>query len=252
MTKWFGDFPRLRSTLPHLEVLGSTPSTNDVLKSPGQPDYSAVVTNDQSAGRGRLGRTWVLHPGRGLAMSFLVPRLTQSQQKWIPVAVGVALVRALRAEGIVRANLKWPNDVLVDDRKLAGILCEVSPDGRVIVGMGVNVDAETGYLPSLGATSLGEFVEISHDRVDALLESLVASVKFFCESPEDGSLEWVREGASEVVSTIGRQVSVHDGDGSVWEGTAVSMTAEGHLVVLEASGASERIVVASDITHLRQ
>ena len=252
MTEWLGDFPFLRQQLAGLEILAETHSTNDVLKSDEFADYSGVVTDHQTAGRGRMGRTWVSAPGQGLAFSVLVPGTSPSQQSWLPLVAGACVVVAARARGAMNAELKWPNDVLVVERKLAGILCEVRPDGRVIVGIGVNVDYSTGGLPSEEATSLAEFGEVSSQSIDALLATVVRSLREFVETPARGALTLAKASVEEVLATLGREVSVHDFDGTVWSGVAHGLTDEGHLVVRESVTGDERIVVASDVRHLRQ
>lgn len=252
MTKWLGDFPFLRQQLAGLEILVETHSTNDVLKSDALADYSAVLTDHQTAGRGRMDRAWVSTPGNGLAFSVLVPGTSPSQQSWLPLVAGASVVGAARAQGVMNAELKWPNDVLVEGRKLAGILCEVRPDGRVIVGIGVNVDYSTGGLPSEEATSLAEFGAVSPQSIDALLAKVVSSLRQFLETPKSRALTLAEGSVEDVLATLGREVSVHELEGTVWSGVAHGLTDEGHLVVRESVTGDERIVVASDVRHLRQ
>lgn len=252
MTNWFADFPALRRELPILELLPEASSTNDVLKTKECADWVAVLTNHQSAGRGRLGRTWILSSGRGLAFSFVAPGLSTSQQPWLPLMVGAALVSAARSQGITAAELKWPNDCLVEGRKLAGVLCEARTDGRVVVGIGVNVDFAGAEPPSLGATALAEWVQVSHALVDDLLRKTVTFVRAFCDAPEKQSVNLAQQTVSRFLSTLGREVSVHEFQGTVWRGLAKSLTEEGHLLVKHEITGDQRVIVASDIRHLRQ
>ena len=127
-------------------------STNDVAWeaiAQGLPDGTTVVADAQPQGRGRSGRRWHLAPGRGLALSIvLVQGCDRRQSGTLPLVAGLALARGLEALG-VRAQLKWPNDLLLDGRKLSGILCESrrllpgAPDGApedaAVIGVGVNV-----------------------------------------------------------------------------------------------------------------
>jgi len=152
----------------------------------------------------------------------------------------------------MNAELKWPNDVLVEGRKLAGILCEVRPDGRVIVGIGVNVDYSTGGLPSEEATSLAEFGEVSPQSIDALLATVVSSLREFVDTPAPGALTLAKGSVEDVLATLGREVSVHEVRETKWRGLALSLTNDGHLLVREGVTGVERIVVASDVRHLRQ
>ena len=252
MTKWLGDFPFLRQQLAGLEILPETSSTNDVLKSDALADYTAALTDHQTAGRGRMGRTWVSTPGRSLAFSLLVPATSPSQQSWLPLVAGASVAAAVRAHGVLSAELKWPNDVLVAERKLSGILCEVRPDGRVIVGIGVNIDYPSGEMPSEEAISLAEFGEVSHHSIDIFLATVVIAIRQFLMTLWPAALTLAREHIHDVLATIGRKVSVHELDGTVWSGVAHALTGDGHLVVRDSVTRCERIVVASDVRHLRQ
>ncbi len=106
----------------------------------GAPEGLVAVADEQTAGRGRLGRTWVAPPGSALLVSALLrPRLAVDRTHLVTLAAGLAALDAVRALTGVQAGLKWPNDVVVDDRKLAGILAEADGVGAVVVGMGCNV-----------------------------------------------------------------------------------------------------------------
>src|SRR6202044_1415756 len=120
-----------------------------------------LAAEEQTAGRGRGGRTWVSRPGASLTFSVLLRPVTvpPSSRGWLPLLTGVAVAAGVRSASGVAAGLKWPNDVLVGDRKLAGILAEQSTDGdTVVVGVGLNVATEERELPvsptGLPATSL--------------------------------------------------------------------------------------------------
>ena len=252
MIEWWGEFPHLHQKLSGLRILSEVPSTNDFLRGKELPDYAAVMTNHQTAGRGRLGRTWVSRPGQGLAFSFIVPKLSPRRRQWLPLIVGANLVSLTRALGVDGAELKWPNDVLVYERKLAGILCEVRTDGRVIVGIGINIDFAGGEAASPGAISLAECAQVSQSLVDILLANLVTSVRIFCGALEQEDLSEARDIVNRVLATLGREVSVHEVQGTKWRGLALSLTNDGHLLVRESVTGGERVVVASDVRHLRQ
>ena len=137
-----------------LEVVPSTGSTNaDLLAratDPGSPEGQVLVAEEQTAGRGRLGRSWSSVPGASLTFSVLLrpDAVPAARRGWLTLLAGVAVASAVRSVGGVDAVLKWPNDVLVGDRKLAGILAEQSPDGSaVVIGTGLNVAAAPGELP---------------------------------------------------------------------------------------------------------
>ncbi len=143
-----------------VDVVDSLGSSNVALAErarAGAPSGSVLVAEEQTAGRGRRDRGWSAPPYSSVMVSMLVrPEVDPARWGWIPLLTALAIVDAVRAVG-VRATVKWPNDVLVGDRKLAGVLCEVVPTmqgGAVVVGWGVNVDQFDAELPDT-ATSLG-------------------------------------------------------------------------------------------------
>ncbi|HEX5970035.1 MAG TPA: biotin--[acetyl-CoA-carboxylase] ligase, partial [Intrasporangium sp.] len=201
------------------------------LASADGPLWRVVLTDDQTGGRGRLGRSWEVPPRASIAVSAIVPAPDPRALAWVSLLAGVALVRAVRvvttAAGTpVEARLKWPNDVLLpadDGRKVAGILCELTGWGQgqhaVVVGAGVNVDQGRGELPVDTATSLrlaGAQVR-REDLVIAYLRELPAVLR-------DGS---AREEYRRLCATPGSQVRVHLPSGGVAEGRAVRVDDSG-------------------------
>lgn len=149
--------------------LASCASTNDVALAQaraGCPHGTVVIADAQTAGRGRLGRVWASPAGRHLYLSAVIrldPRTRPPLERAaLTLAVGVGVVDAVRAAGARAAGLKWPNDVLVDGRKLAGVLCEASGDA-IVVGIGVNLAGGADALPP----------ELA-DRAIALADALAA------------------------------------------------------------------------------
>ena len=149
--------------------LRATTSTNDrarALATAGAPHGALVTAAEQSAGRGRQGRTWIAPPGRALLLSLLL----RSYDPLLPLRGGLAVADLA---GDV-ARVKWPNDVLVDDRKLAGVLVEARPQsGWAVLGIGVNVAVELASLPpGLRAATLGRPPEALEEALDELLVCL--------------------------------------------------------------------------------
>ena len=146
-----------------VEVVERTGSTNaDLLARAlgGAPEGVVLAAEEQSAGRGRMGRTWVSPPRAALTFSLLVrpAAVPPARRGWLPLLAGVAVASAVTAVTGVQTRLKWPNDVLAGPAKLGGILAEAAGDA-VVVGVGLNVSAEPGELPppgpgALAATSL--------------------------------------------------------------------------------------------------
>jgi BirA family biotin operon repressor/biotin-[acetyl-CoA-carboxylase] ligase len=227
---------------------GSTNADVLALAREGAPVGTVVVADHQTAGRGRLGRRWEAPVGSSLLMSMLLPvepaggrpqRLTQ--------AVALAAAGACEDVAGVRPDLKWPNDLLVGDRKLAGVLAESSVvDGRiaaVVVGLGLNVNwpAETPAELAGVVTALNHAAGHDVDRtalLGAVLDRLSATA-------------WpsLDERYRERLGTLGRRVRVDLGSVELI-GTAVDVAAGGELVV-QADGGSRHEVSAGDVVHLR-
>jgi BirA family biotin operon repressor/biotin-[acetyl-CoA-carboxylase] ligase len=163
----------------HLEVVAETGSTNAdlIARAAAGEDVEGVVliAEHQTAGRGRMGRTWSAAPRAQITLSVGVGArdVPTAGWGWLPLAAGLAVVDAVAAVTGVEAGLKWPNDVLVEDRKLAGILAEVAPSETVIVvGVGLNVTLSPEEAGDPGATSLLDLGVAAPDR-DALVARLL-------------------------------------------------------------------------------
>ncbi len=225
--------------------LGEVDSTNrwalDMARQ-GAPEGLVAVADHQTAGRGRLGRRWEAPPGTCLLTSILLrPRhLPPARRHLVTAAVALAGADACAQVAGVAAELKWPNDLLVDDRKLAGVLAEGEGDA-VVAGIGINVT--WAYE---GATCLAEHLPAGHAPVDreALLDALLAGVAGRYGRWDDVAAEYQARCA-----TVGRDVRVDLGERRVIEGRAVAVTGDGHLVV-DAAGEHHE-VAAADVVHLR-
>ena len=211
--------------------------------------HEVVLTMNQTAGRGRLKRAWVNRAGEGIAVSVVVPgdssaQTTHQVSSWIPLLVGAAVVSSVRSCGAEGASIKWPNDVLVDGRKLAGILCEVRPDGFVIAGVGINVSF-SGEPPDARAISLAELIPDARSKLDTLVSTALCGLSELMESDYFRQ----RDSVISVMDTIGRDVEVLDRDGSRRRGFAEGLDETGALLVRMADG-STNAVASSDIEHL--
>jgi len=150
--------------VPRLELHDELTSTNDRLRAlaqgGGTPAFTVVVAGAQSKGRGRMGRQWHSPPDSGLWLSVLVRDGSDGFPGLLPLAVGVAVARSLERLVADPVALKWPNDILIGDRKVAGILCETvgEPGEGIVVGIGVNLRAPEGGLPPNLAAGV-EFLE---------------------------------------------------------------------------------------------
>ncbi len=152
LTHWEGEPVGVLAGLwgiPRLEVHDRIASTNDRIRdlvTEAAPPFSVVLAEEQTAGRGRSGQTWHDSPGDSLLFSMLLPR-SGAVPLYLPVLVGLAAARAVeRAATGLRVGVKWPNDLVVNDRKAGGILCE-STSGGVVAGVGINVRQRPGSFP---------------------------------------------------------------------------------------------------------
>jgi len=211
--------------------------------------WLAVTAEAQSAGRGRLDRSWTTTPGLSLAVSALVP--APPAPGWVPLVTGLALVRAVEETCGIAVRLKWPNDVLCpadEDRKLAGILCEWVPDG-IVVGAGVNVHQGRADLPVDTATSLslcGAGVVSRERLLTAYLHHLAALVAALGDR---SGQEEARVAYRERCATIGRDVVLHLPDATTRTGRATGVDEDGRLVVETADG--PYAASAGDVVHVR-
>lgn len=225
------------------EHLPETPSTNAFALGrarDGAPSGLVVTTDHQTAGRGRLGRRWIDLPrDASLPVSFLIdppPVVTL-----VPLAAGLAAADAVPVEG----RLKWPNDVLVDDRKLCGILVEAAPDGRLVVGIGTNVDWR-GVGHADDRTSIAEVTGEAVDR-DRLLSDLAGAFDRRLEDVERDPAVLLADYRRACV-TLGRAVRVETPAGLL-VGTAEDVDGTGALRLRTGDGILT--VRAGDVHHLR-
>jgi len=169
-------FPLLRGGLgnPYLYEV-ETPSTQDLLRDSGYPHGAVAVAEHQTAGRGRSGRSWDDTPSTALLCSVLLRPPVAAPLPQLSLVVGLAVAGAIEREADVRAVVKWPNDVLIEGRKVAGVLLEAS-EGVVVCGIGINVNQEERDLPPvvrIPATSLGIAAGRPFDRGLVLASVLV-------------------------------------------------------------------------------
>jgi BirA family transcriptional regulator, biotin operon repressor / biotin---[acetyl-CoA-carboxylase] ligase len=237
-----------------IAVTGLTGSTNaDMVAraAHGAAEGSVLVAEEQSAGRGRMGRAWLSPPGAALMFSVLLrpASVRVARRGWIPLLAGVAVAAAVRSLAGLDARLKWPNDVLVDGRKLAGILAEQAGDA-VVVGVGINVSTRLAELPVRTATSLLLEGAASTDR-HRLLGELLAQIerRYLDWLAADPGACGLRAEYRRCCDTLGRPVSVDFPGGTTVTGTALDVDADGRLLLRTAEG--QLAVSAGDVVHLR-
>jgi BirA family biotin operon repressor/biotin-[acetyl-CoA-carboxylase] ligase len=230
-----------------LRVVAETTSTNADLAAAaraGAPEGAVLVAERQTAGRGRLNRQWESPPRAGITVSVLLrpPADTTGRQSWLPLLAGVALAEAVNRVADVDAVLKWPNDLLVDGRKCAGILAE-AVGGAIVVGIGLNTTLRPDELPRPDAISLRLAGAACVDR-DPLLRAILRGLERWYRA-------WLRDPAplkqeyTLYCATLGTQVRVELPSGDALEGSAEAIDDDGRLVVAGTP------VAAGDVVHLR-
>ncbi|MFE6385551.1 biotin--[acetyl-CoA-carboxylase] ligase [Nocardiopsis dassonvillei] len=252
-----------------VEVLPEAASTNTELTAravEGAPHGSVLVTEHQTAGRGRLGRGFSTPPRAALTFSLLVrPAVPVARLGWLPALMGVAAVGAVHRVTGVKAALKWPNDVIVPahlrsepataDGKLAGILSEAdfsSGQPGVVVGMGLNVSQERAELPVDTAVSLRGEGSDALDRgvlLAAVLGGFEELYTVWTAAGGDAEASGLAAAYRDACVTIGRRVRVHLPGDRVLEGTATGVDADAQLLVRGPGG--ERALSAGDVVHVR-
>jgi BirA family biotin operon repressor/biotin-[acetyl-CoA-carboxylase] ligase len=220
----------------------------------GAAEGVVAVAQVQTAGRGRLGRTWTAPPGSSLLVSILLrPALDLSQAHLVTMAAGLAACEAVFTAADFAPSLKWPNDLIVGGRKLAGMLSEAEvSDGHVdalVVGVGVNVNWRD-FPEEIAATATACNIEAGRpvdqdallmallERFDAHYDALLAPL----------GVNAVLDQYRARCATLGRDVRVELA-GETFTGTALDVTVEGHLTVRTDAGVRE--VSAGDVVHLR-
>ena len=202
----------------------------------------AVYTTDQTAGRGRLGRGWVDAPGKGLYYTAVI-KTDLAQPSTLPLFASLAVCDALKQRYGIDCQIKWPNDLLLNGKKIVGILCEVAPDGHsLVVGIGINLAQPQSYFDAADlphGTSLalqGAAIDLEQDP-GWLAEALT---DFGFDRPlytfaRDGFAPFREEYKAACVN-IGRRVTFDLPDGGQGAGEAVDVDEEGRLVVRTDSG----------------
>jgi len=246
-----------------VSVVARTGSTNADLVAgarDGAPEGAVLVAEEQTAGRGRMGRSWLSPPRAALTFSVLLrpADVPAARRGWLPLLAGVAVATAIRQVSALDATLKWPNDVLLRSGKLAGILAEQSGDA-VVVGIGVNVSTAGHELPapaasSRPATSLRLEGSPILDR-ELLLGRMLDEIERWylawrgTDLAGDAEAGGLRAAYVRLCSTIGRDVRAELPGRAATSGLASGIDGDGRLIVRTAAG--DVAIGAGDVRHVR-
>lgn len=239
-----------------VRVFKETNSTNDVIEKmarDGAKEGVVVYAESQSKGRGRMGRKWVSPPRKGLWFSILLrPQMRPQAVTQITVAAATALSRAIRRISGIALQVKWPNDILVEGKKVAGILTEMNAEvdrvKYVILGIGVDVNLADEDLPE-DLKSIATSVRIESGRqIDrpALAAAILEELDADYERLERGGFRAVAEEWEAQCVTLGHDVSISMGNRKI-RGRAESLDEDGALMIRSAHGQLERII-GGDVT----
>jgi BirA family biotin operon repressor/biotin-[acetyl-CoA-carboxylase] ligase len=237
----------LGGALVHLDSTGSTNDHARELALAGGPAGTVVLAEEQTAGRGRQGRSWTAPRGRALTLSVLW-KLSRNLES-LPLAVAVAVCEACERVAPVRCRIKWPNDVWIEERKLAGVLIESRPREQwAVIGIGLNVDTDTTELePSLRETATSLRIEsgapVGRDRVLAALTDVLGERLRELERDIEPVLGEYRE--PDLLR--GRQIAWNAG-ARRQSGEAQGIDEHGNLIVFTEEG--ERVALHAGEVHL--
>ena len=243
---------------PSITVFKQTDSTNlqaKILASRGAPEGTVVAAESQTTGRGRRGRAWLSPAGQGLCLSIVLrPMLSPAQAPQITLMTAVAVARTMENAG-VHVHIKWPNDILVEGKKIAGILTEISTEmdqvDWVIVGLGLNVNTPADEIPE-PIRELATSMQIQKGfpiARAALVGDLLLNFEKCYEQLNTEGFSPIMEQWRRMSDIIGRQVYV-DVMNTRHCGTVVAVDDDGVLILEDIQGQTQRIF-SGDVTRVR-
>lgn len=222
---------RTRVVGRHIHLYDRVVSTNDVaweLAERGAAEGTAVFAEEQTGGRGRLGRTWWSPRGGGIWMSVLLrPPGSKGRVAMTPIISALATAEAIRATARLPARIRWPNDVLVDGRKTAGVLVEARQQAgkrELVLGIGIDVHPRPSQMPAelIGlVTSLSEAAGEPVDRL-ALARELLERLDRWYRVKLDGDVEAINQAWRALSGTLGERIVLDEG-GRRYEGTVIDV-----------------------------
>ena len=240
-------------TIYHFTRLGST---NDYLKKQlDAPEFTCVIADEQTAGRGRRTRTWVSPPGAGLYLSVLLCPPTVANSASLSLLAAVTVAETIAEYKVAALDIKWPNDVLIGERKVCGILVEGASGGtpaqRIIVGIGVNLNqqqfpTEISAIATSLALQLGRTVNVDEFR-DRLLRRLAHWYNCWQGDAGRSVIDRWQQLSS---YARGQQVAVNFDDGHLTGATA-GLTKDGALILRLPDGTT-RVLLSGEVTRLRK
>jgi BirA family biotin operon repressor/biotin-[acetyl-CoA-carboxylase] ligase len=246
-----------KSGIVYFKETDSTNVRAKYLAGDGAPEGTVVVAEKQTQGRGRRGRSWFSPPGKGIYTSIVLrPPIPPNEAPKLTLMASVAVAEALMSLTSLKVNIKWPNDILIKGRKVAGILTEISTEmdriDYVIIGVGVNVNTpRKGLPPDIRHTATSVFMETgkAFPRI-ALLRAYLEWLEIYYETFKTKGFDPILNRWKHLADIIGRKISVDLMD-SVRVGKVLDVDKDGFLILQDRRGTIERII-SGDVTLLNQ
>lgn len=242
-------------TIYYYENLSSTMDTAMDLSLKGATEGAVVIAEHQTKGRGRMGRIWLSPKYRGIYFSLIIkPKILPQQAPILTLIAAVAICEGLKKQAGLTAQIKWPNDILIDNKKIGGILTELSAEmdivHAIIVGVGINVNNEKKTLPYV-ASSLKEITGYEISRVN-ILQSILSCFEERYLQFQKGGVAKILDKWRHLSTTLGKRVRLNvGGHKNRLSGEAVDIDQDGSLLIRQDSGLVER-AISGDIIHCKQ
>lgn len=231
-------------------------STNNVAKElagNGAEEGTIVVAEEQQAGKGRRGRSWYSPAGTGISLSIILrPRLEPQDAPKFTLVAAVATARAITAATGVNAQIKWPNDLLINGRKCVGILTEMNAEigciNYLVIGIGINVNLDASQLPPELQGQVTSLMSAAGRRISrvSLVQHLLSELEILYQQLQNGGFPAILDEWRSLTGMLGRQVRVTTLN-EVIEGTVMDVNADGALILCRADG-SLQTIMAGDVS----
>lgn len=249
-TEWLGRY------VIHYTQVGSTQDIAKEMVSKRVPHGTLIIAEAQTKGRGRLGRIWLSPEGQGLYFSLILrPQISPIHAPKLTLMAGVAIARTIELTTSIKSQIKWPNDILISGRKVAGILNEIDAEmdkiNAIILGIGININQNTASFPKElrnEVTSLKLEVGSEISRLE-ILQALLVELENLCEVLKDGNFPYILGAWRKMDITLGSQVKAVLIDREI-SGKAIDIDQDGALLLKDRKGDIYRLL-SGDLTLLR-
>lgn len=244
----------IKSSLPDLSVewvLETTSTNEDLKREKGSIHKKLVISDYQSGGKGRQKNKWQSEPGKNLLVSFGFETTVTHYINWLPLLTGLAIQQIIYGLG-VKSMIKWPNDVMVNGKKIAGVLVENSVQGtqcRLVIGFGLNVNQLT-FSPHLQEMSTSLHAELKKEvSREELLIAIIQKVVLYLDQWQSGVFHTIKAHYRSQCETIGKRITFNLGEKQL-EGDVLEVTDSGSIIIRTESGIQE--FSGSDIQQIRK